>query len=43
MDFPKGTEFKEGTDPETGDNIKIAVLPDGSVLKFFTDEKLTEI
>jgi len=43
MDFPKGTIFKEGTDPETGQKYKIAILPDGTELKFYTEEKLTNI
>ena len=43
MDFPKGTKFKEATDPKTGETIKIAILPDGTEIKFWTDEKLTDI
>ena len=43
MDFPKGTEFKEEIDPDTGKKIKIAILPDGTTLKFWTDEDLTAI
>jgi len=43
MDFPKGTQFKEGKDPETGKKVKIAVLPDGTTLKFWTDEELESI
>ena len=43
MDFPKGTTFKESIDPETGEKIKIAILPDGTQIKFWTDEDLTEI
>ena len=43
MEFPKGTIFKEETDPETGQKIKIAILPDGTELKFYTEEKLTNI
>ena len=43
MDFPKGTEFKEKIDPETGKKIKIAILPDGTTLKFWTEENLEEI
>ena len=43
MDFPKGTEFKEETDPETGKKIKVAILPDGTTLKFWTEEDLTTI
>jgi len=39
MDFPKGTEFKEETYPETGKKIKIAILPDGTTLKFWTEEE----
>jgi hypothetical protein len=43
MNFPKGTVFKEAVDPETGEKVKIAILPDGTELKFFTDEKLDSI
>ena len=43
MDFPKGTRFEEETDPETGEKVKIAILPDGTRIKFFTDEELSEI
>jgi len=40
MNFPEGTVFKDGEDSETGKKIKIAVLPDGTELKFFTEEDL---
>ena len=43
MEFPKGTKFKDGIDPDTGEKIKIAILPDGSEIKFWTDEDLEEI
>ena len=43
MKFPKGTKFEESIDPKTGKPIKIAKLPDGTVLKFWTEEELTEI
>ena len=43
MDFPEGTVFKDAIDPETGKKIKIAILPDGTEIKFWTDEDLTEI
>ncbi len=43
MNFPEGTKFKEGEDPETGKKIKIAILPDGTELKFFTEEELNSI
>jgi len=43
MDFPKGTKFKDGIDPETGEKIKIAILPDGTEIKFWTDEDLETI
>jgi hypothetical protein len=43
MQFPKGTIFKEETDPKTGQKFKIAVLPDGTELKFYTEEKLESI
>jgi hypothetical protein len=43
MDFPKGTVFKDGVDKETGQKIKIAILPDGTELKFYTDEDLEAI
>lgn len=43
MDFPKGTKFKEDVDEKTGQKVKIAVLPDGTELKFFTEEDLEDI
>ena len=43
MEFPKGTTFKDGADEKTGKKVKIAVLPDGTELKFFTEENLTDI
>jgi hypothetical protein len=43
MDFPEGTIFKEDVDPETGQKIKIAILPDGTELRFFTEEDLESI
>jgi len=43
MDFPEGTRFREEVDPKTGQKIKIAILPDGSEIKFFTEENLEEI
>ena len=43
VNFPKGTIFKEEIDPESGKKVKIAILPDGSVIKFWTDEELTKI
>ena len=43
MNFPEGTVFKNGKDLETGKKIKIAVLPDGTELKFFTEEELESI
>jgi hypothetical protein len=43
MNFPEGTVFKDGKDPYTGKKIKIAVLPDGTELKFFTEEELGSI
>ncbi len=43
MDFPKGTIFKDETDPETGKKLKVAILPDGTILKFWTEEELTNI
>jgi hypothetical protein len=43
MDFPKGTKFKEEIDEDTGEKVKIAILPDGTELKFFTDEDLDKI
>lgn len=43
MDFPKGTKFKEDIDPKTGEKIKIAILPDGSEIKFWTEENLEDI
>ena len=43
MNFPKGTRFKDGVDLETGQKIKIAILPDGEEIKFFTEEDLESI
>jgi hypothetical protein len=43
MDFPKGTIFKEEIDEKTGEKVKIAILPDGTELKFFTEEDLDSI
>ena len=43
MRFPKGTRFRNDFDKETGEKIKVAILPDGTELKFFTDEDLEEI
>lgn len=43
MNFPKGTKFRKEIDPETGETVKIAVLPDGSEIKFWTDEELEKI
>lgn len=43
MEFPKGTKFKDDTDPKTGEKIKIAVLPDGTEIKFWMEEDLESI
>lgn len=43
MKFPEGTKFKEEVDSETGQKIKIAILPDGKEIKFFTEEDLENI
>ena len=43
MDFPKGTIFRDEIDPKTGEKVKIAILPDGTELKFFTEEDLETI
>jgi len=43
MDFPKGTIFREEKDPKTGQKVKIAILPNGDEIKFWTDEDLKEI
>jgi hypothetical protein len=43
MRFPKGTRFKEGVDADTGQKVKIAILPNGDEIKFFTDEDLEAI
>ena len=43
MDFPKGTRFKDEVDEKTGQKIKVAILPDGTELKFYTEEDLEEI
>ena len=32
MGFPKGTKFEETTDPKTGQKVKEAILPDGTVI-----------
>lgn len=43
MDFPNGTKFREEIDSKTGQKIKIAILPDGTELKFYTEEDLESI
>lgn len=43
MNFPKGTTFRDEVDPKTKQKIKVAVLPDGSEIKFYTDEDLESI
>jgi len=43
MNFPKGTRFRDDVDPKTGQKVKIAILPDGTELKFFTEENLEDI
>ena len=43
MRFPKGTIFRDKLDTKTGEKIKVAILPDGTELKFYTDEDLEEI
>ena len=43
MRFPKGTRFRDDIDNKTGEKIKIAILPDGTELRFYTDEDLEEI
>jgi len=43
MDFPEGTEFREEVDPKTGQKIKVAILPDGTEIKFYTEEDLETI
>jgi len=43
MRFPKGTRFRNEIDDKTGEKIKVAILPDGTELKFYTDEDLEEI
>jgi len=43
MDFPKGTIFRDEVDKKTGEKVKIAILPDGTELKFFTEEDLESI
>ena len=43
MNFPKGTIFKDEVDSKTGQKVKIAILPDGTELKFFTEEDLETI
>ena len=43
MNFPEGTKFREEVDSESGQKIKIAILPDGTELKFYTEEDLETI
>ena len=43
MEFPKGTIFKDEIDPETGEKIKVAISPDGTKLRFYTEEDLENI
>jgi len=43
MNFPEGTKFREDIDPDTGQKIKIAILPDETELKFYTEEDLESI
>ena len=43
MDFPKGTEIRDEVDPKTGQKVKIAILPDGTELKFYTEEDFNNI
>lgn len=43
MNFPEGTKFKEEVDPDSGQKIKIAILPDGTELRFYTEEDLETI
>ena len=43
MNFPKGTRFRDEVDSKTGQKIKVAILPDGTELKFFTEEELEDI
>ena len=42
MEFPKGTKFKEEINEE-GQKIRIAILPDGTEIKFYTEEELDSI
>jgi hypothetical protein len=43
MDFPEGTKFKNEIDKKTGQKVQIAILPDGTELKFYTEEDLETI
>jgi len=43
MEFPRGTRFKEDIDSKTGQKIKLAILPDGTELRFYTEEELNSI
>jgi len=43
MNFSKGTKFRSEVDPETSEKIKVAILPNGKEIKFWTDENLEEI
>ena len=43
MNFPEGTKFRNEVDPKTGQKIKVAIFPDGTEIKFFTEEDLERI
>jgi hypothetical protein len=43
MKFPEGTKFRDEIDSKTGQKIKIAILPDGKELIFYTEEDLNSI
>ena len=43
MDFSKGAIFKEEVNPKTEVKVKIAILPDDTELRFFTEEYLKTI
>jgi hypothetical protein len=43
MNFPMGAKFREDIDPDNELKIKIAILPDGTEIKFYTKEDIESI
>jgi hypothetical protein len=44
MDFSKGIEFRiDEINPKTGQKVKIAIIPDGTELKFYTEKDFNNI